>query len=32
MFASFVSHLLERRGIHYSWVIAAVTFLAMTQL
>ncbi|MEO6745228.1 MAG: MFS transporter [Caldimonas sp.] len=29
MFASFVSQLLERRGIHYSWVIAAVTFLAM---
>ena len=29
MFASFVSQLLERRGIHYSWVIAAVTFFAM---
>src|SRR5215218_10118456 len=29
MFASFVSQLLDRRGIHYSWVIAAVTFFAM---
>ncbi len=29
MFARAVAHLLTRRGIHYAWVIAAVTFLAM---
>lgn len=29
MLAPFVSQLLQRRGIHYAWVIAAVTFLAM---
>ena len=29
MFAQTVSHALQRRGIHYGWVIAAVTFLAM---
>ena len=29
MFAQAVSGLLARRGIHYAWVIAAVTFIAM---
>ncbi|MFI4926132.1 MAG: MFS transporter [Burkholderiales bacterium] len=29
MLASFVSRRLQRRGIHYAWVVAAVTFLAM---
>ena len=29
MFAQLVSNSLERRGIHYAWVIAAVTFFAM---
>ena len=29
MFAHITSSLLQRRGIHYAWVIAAVTFLAM---
>lgn len=29
MFAQAVSHLLFKRGVHYSWVIAAVTFLTM---
>lgn len=29
MFAETVSRFLGRRGIHYGWVIAAVTFLAM---
>jgi len=29
MFAQTVSHALQRRGVHYGWVVAAVTFLAM---
>jgi sugar phosphate permease len=29
MFAQTVSGLLARRGVHYAWVIAAVTFIAM---
>ena len=29
MLAQLISGLLERRGYHYAWVIAAVTFLAM---
>src|SRR5450631_1552916 len=29
MFAELVSTSLDRRGVHYAWVIAAVTFLAM---
>ena len=29
MFAETVSSLLARRGVHYAWVIAAVTFIAM---
>jgi sugar phosphate permease len=29
MFAQLVSNSLQRKGIHYSWVIAAVTFFAM---
>jgi sugar phosphate permease len=29
MFAQSISASLDRRGIHYAWVIAAVTFLAM---
>ena len=29
MFAQQISIWLQRRGIHYSWVIAAVTFLTM---
>jgi sugar phosphate permease len=29
MFAQQVSNWLQRRGIHYSWVVAAVTFLTM---
>jgi sugar phosphate permease len=29
MFAQALSGLLARRGVHYAWVIAAVTFLAM---
>ena len=29
MFASFFSRRLQRHGIHYAWVVAAVTFLAM---
>jgi sugar phosphate permease len=29
MFAQLVSTSLDRRGLHYAWVIAAVTFLAM---
>jgi sugar phosphate permease len=29
MFAAVLSKYLDRRGLHYSWVIAAVTFLAM---
>jgi len=29
MFASFLSSRLQRRGIHYAWIVAAVTFLAM---
>ena len=29
MLAQALSAALERRGIHYGWVIAAVTFLAM---
>ena len=29
MFSQRVSSALERRGLHYAWVIAAVTFLAM---
>ena len=29
MFAQYVSTALQRRGYHYGWVIAAVTFLAM---
>ena len=29
MFAQLVSGSLDRRGIHYAWIIAAVTFLAM---
>jgi len=29
MLAQLATHSLQRRGIHYAWVIAAVTFLAM---
>lgn len=29
MLASFLSRRLQRHGIHYAWVVAAVTFLAM---
>ncbi len=29
MYAQLVAHSLDRRGIHYAWVIAAVTFFAM---
>ena len=29
MLAQFVSDSLRRRGIHYAWVVAGVTFLAM---
>ena len=29
MLARFTSMFLQRRGIHYAWVIALVTFLAM---
>src|ERR1700710_2705493 len=29
MFAQTLAHLLARRGVHYAWVIAAVTFIAM---
>jgi len=29
MLAQRLSQFLGRRGVHYSWVIAAVTFLAM---
>jgi sugar phosphate permease len=32
MFASRLSAWLQRRGIHYSWVIAAVTFLTMLTM
>jgi MFS family permease len=32
MFASQLSAWLQRRGIHYSWVIAAVTFLTMLTM
>jgi hypothetical protein len=29
MFAARLATLLQRFGIHYAWVIAAITFLAM---
>ena len=32
MFASSISAWLQRRGIHYSWVVAAVTFLTMLSM
>ncbi|MFG6416414.1 MFS transporter [Roseateles sp. DC23W] len=29
MFAARLAHLLQRRGVHYAWVVAGLTFLAM---
>ena len=32
MFATPVSAWLQRRGIHYGWIVAAITFLTMLTM